>query len=61
MGLPLELETNASIASAIGTVPELVSRNLSRLHQSGVLTLEGLSVVRIDEVALRDLSGRAGR
>lgn len=60
-GVPFALETNASIASAIGTVPELVSRNLSRLHQSGAVTLEGRSVVYVDEPALRDLSERAGR
>ena len=60
-GLPFDLETNATIASTIGTVPELVSRNLSRLHQSGVLELAERSVTRIDALALRDLSKRTSR
>jgi len=60
-GLPFTLDTNAAIAARLGTVPELVSRNLSRLHQSGVLHLEGRSVTALDEGALRDLATQAGR
>lgn len=59
--LPFELETNAAIAAQLGTVPELVSRNLSRLQQSDVLTLSQRRVTRIDEAALRELAGGAGR
>jgi CRP-like cAMP-binding protein len=59
--LPFELETNAAIAAQLGTVPELVSRNLSRLQQSGVLTLSQRRVTQIDEAALRELAGGARR
>lgn len=60
-GLPFQLETNTQIAAIIGTVPELVSRNLSRLYHSGVVKLEGRNVVQIDERALSGLAKRAGR
>ena len=55
-GLPLELEANATVAARLGTVPELVSRNLSRLHQSGFITLSQRRVTHIDEVLLRELA-----
>ena len=51
-GLPFALETNAHIAAAIGTVPELVSRNLARLQNSGVLRLEGREVASVDAALL---------
>lgn len=60
-GFPFTLDTNAAIAARLGTVPELVSRNLSRLHQSGVLELDGRTVKGVDREALRDLASRAGR
>lgn len=60
-GLPFELETNAVIAAQLGTVPELVSRNLSRLQQSGVVGLTQRSVIRVDKTALHELAGSAGR
>jgi len=60
-GLPFELETNAAVAAQLGTVPELVSRNLSRLHQSGVVRLSGRRVTHLDEAALRELAESAGR
>ena len=41
---------NQELAAQIGTVRELVSRNLSRLQAEGVLTIEGRSVL------IRDLS-----
>lgn len=60
-GVPVTLEGNAVIAARIGTVPELVSRNLSRLHHAGVLRLEGRSVTRVDVDALRELATRTRR
>lgn len=60
-GTPFELGTNADIAAQIGTVPELVSRNLSRLHASGGLGLEGRKVYAIDRAALEHLARSAGR
>jgi CRP-like cAMP-binding protein len=52
-GVPFALEANATIAAGIGTVPELVSRNLARLHQAGAIELDGRTVVRADLAALR--------
>lgn len=60
-GTPFELGTNADIAARIGTVPELVSRNLSRLHASSGLVLEGRRVVSLDRTALEQLARSAGR
>lgn len=60
-GLPVELEANATVAARLGTVPELVSRNLSRLHQSGVITLSQRRVTHMDVSALRELAESAGR
>lgn len=59
--LPFELETNGAIAAQLGTVPELVSRNLSRLHSSGALSLSGRTVTAIDRALLSDIASRAGR
>ena len=36
--------TNQELAAQIGTVRELVSRNLSRLQASGIIQMEGRSV-----------------
>jgi CRP-like cAMP-binding protein len=58
-GLPVALETNAAIAAAIGTVPELVSRNLARLHQMGAVVLEQRRIVAVNEALLRELAGQA--
>lgn len=60
-GLPFELDTNADIAATLGTVPELASRNLSRLAQQGAITLEARTVVAVDEAVLAELAGRARR
>lgn len=60
-GVPFDLETNAHIAGRLGTVPELVSRNLSRLHQSGAIRLDGRAVVAADRTALATLAESAGR
>lgn len=60
-GLPFTLDTNAAIAAELGTVPELVSRNLSRLANSGVVELHGREVLRIDTAELTDMAHSAGR
>ncbi|HWG86019.1 MAG TPA: Crp/Fnr family transcriptional regulator [Deinococcales bacterium] len=53
-GLPFQLETNAMIAARIGTVGELVTRNLSRLAASGVIHTEGRKVLAVDRAALEE-------
>ncbi len=58
---PIELETNASIAAQLGTVPELVSRNLARLHQAGAIRLRQRRVEILDAIALGDMARDAGR
>lgn len=60
-GVPFVLDANAVIGARLGTVPELVSRNLSRLHQSGMVQLKGRTVLALDEDALRDLAAQARR
>lgn len=60
-GTPFTLDTNAVISAELGTVPELVSRNLSRLAASGVIDLDGRSVVRVDTAALTELANSASR
>jgi CRP-like cAMP-binding protein len=57
-GLPFALEGNASIAAKVGTVPELVSRNLSRLHATGLVTLDGRSIADLDQERLTELAER---
>jgi CRP/FNR family transcriptional regulator len=42
---------NQELAAQIGTVRELVSRNMSRLQQEGLIEIDGRSV------ALRDIAG----
>lgn len=44
--------SNQELASQIGTVRELVSRNLSRLQAEGMLKIDGRSVTIIDAEAL---------
>lgn len=52
-GLEIPLPaTNQEVASQIGTVRELVSRNLSRFQAEGMLTIEGRSVFVTDLKAL---------
>lgn len=60
-GLPFELETNAAIAAQLGTVPELVSRNLSRIQQSGLIALAKRNVTQLDSAGLQELARGAGR
>jgi CRP-like cAMP-binding protein len=52
-GLEISLPANnQEVASQIGTVRELVSRNLSRFQAEGMLRIEGRSVFVIDLRAL---------
>jgi CRP/FNR family transcriptional regulator, dissimilatory nitrate respiration regulator len=51
-GIPFQLETNATIAAHIGTVNELVTRNLSRLSNNKLIRLEGRTVEWLDRNAL---------
>lgn len=60
-GLPFQLASNGEIAGRIGTVPELVSRNLARLHVSGAIELEGRTVTAIAEAQLSELANSASR
>lgn len=60
-GVPFELQTNAGIGARLGTVPELVSRNLSRLHATGAITMQGRTVVAVDEELLAQIAESAGR
>jgi CRP-like cAMP-binding protein len=48
-GVEVQLpSSNQELASQIGTVRELVSRNLSRLQAEGLITMEGKSVTLLD-------------
>jgi CRP/FNR family transcriptional regulator len=46
--------TNQELAAQIGTVRELVSRNLSRLQAEGMLKIDGRDVLICDLKALED-------
>jgi CRP-like cAMP-binding protein len=46
--------THQDLASELGTVRELVSRNLSRLQAEGLLEIEGRTII------IRDLPGLKG-
>lgn len=51
-GIRIELtQSHEDLASELGTVRELVSRNLSRLHAEGLLDVEGRKIV------VKDVSG----
>src|SRR5690625_3873992 len=60
-GLPFALATNAEIAAQLGTVPELVSRHLSRLLAGEVISMNGRTVVGIDGEQLEEMARSAGR
>jgi CRP/FNR family transcriptional regulator, cyclic AMP receptor protein len=51
-GIEFRLPTNQELASQIGTVRELVSRNVSRLQVEGLLRLDGKQVIVPDLDAL---------
>lgn len=59
--LPFDLETNAAMGARLGTVPELVSRNLSRLHASGAIHMEGRRIVAVNREVLAHIAESAGR
>ncbi len=60
-GVPFDLPTNAELAASLGTVPELASRNLSRLAQQGLVRLDGRRVIDVDLGGLRALASTARR
>lgn len=60
-GVPFDLPTNAGLAASLGTVPELASRNLSRLAQQGLVRLDGRRVIGVDLAELRELASSARR
>jgi len=60
-GVPFVLDTNGVIAAQLGTVPELVSRNLSRLHAGGIVELQGRTVTGLDLAQLEEMARSAGR
>ena len=45
--------TNRDLAAQIGTVPELISRNLGSLQASGRIKIRGKTVIISDPIALR--------
>jgi CRP-like cAMP-binding protein len=49
--------TNAQIAARVGSVTEVVSRALSRLHQDGLILLDNRRVTIPDEVMLASYAG----
>jgi CRP/FNR family transcriptional regulator, cyclic AMP receptor protein len=51
-GIEFRLPTNQELASQIGTVRELISRNVSRLQAEGLLRLDGKQVIVPDLDAL---------
>lgn len=60
-GVPFTLETNSAIAAQLGTVPELVSRNLSRLHANDAIQMNGRTVTAVNQEQLEEMAGSAGR
>jgi CRP/FNR family transcriptional regulator len=53
-GIEIDLEeNNEELASRLGTVRELVSRNLGRLHGEGLIVMRKRAVTIPDEAALR--------
>lgn len=47
--------SNQEIANRLGTVREIVSRNLHRFEQQGVIRIEGRRIEILDEEALREI------
>lgn len=48
--------SNQEIAARLGTVREIVSRNLHRLRNEGAIAIEGREITILDEEALRELA-----
>ncbi len=55
VAMPLETKKN-TIAAQLGTVPETLSRNFSKLERSGLLRREGKTVMLLDAEKLIDLA-----
>jgi len=54
-GIEFELaENNEELAARLGTVRELVSRNLGRLHGAGLIEMKRRAVIIVDPTALRN-------
>jgi CRP/FNR family transcriptional regulator len=53
------LVTNGQIAARVGTVTEVVSRALSRLHQDGLILLDNRRVTIPDEDLLAEYAGHS--
>ena len=49
--------TNRDLAAQIGTVPELISRNLGFLQASGSIKIRGKTIIISDPIALRCEAG----
>jgi len=60
-GIEFELtENNEALAARLGTVRELISRNLGRLHGEGLIRMERRTVIVPHLVDLKDKVSRAG-
>jgi Mn-dependent DtxR family transcriptional regulator len=53
------LATNGQIAARVGTVTEVVSRALARLHQDGLILLDNRRVTIPDEGLLASYAGES--
>ena len=60
-GVPFDLETNGSIAAQLGTVPELVSRNLKRLVEAKAIVLDKRKIISVDGDSLNDFIEQHGQ
>ncbi len=52
--LPFTLESNSNIAAQLGTVPELVSRNLKHLQSAEAIKIKDRKVIELNQVVLND-------
>ena len=52
--LPFTLENNSNIAAQLGTVPELVSRNLKHLQSAEAIKIKDRKVIELNQVILND-------
>jgi CRP/FNR family transcriptional regulator len=60
-GQTLELDiTKTQLASLLGTIPETLSRILTRMAQQGILSVEGRKIRVLDPEALEALAAGAG-
>ena len=52
--LPFTLESNSNIAAQLGSVPELVSRNLKHLQSAEAIKIKDRKVIELNQVILND-------